>query len=114
MTDWLEFGVVGHTLAWFPLVLYAVEHLRSHTSIRHLIIFTFAMTSSLFAGYPMDFLFYFGFSLVYVLYIAYRDHKSENQPYSTLVIRVFPGFAFSLLIGSIQLFPRYSILSQIS
>ena len=49
MTDWLEFGVVGHTLAWFPLVLYSIEGLRSNNNIKYLIIFTFAMTASLFA-----------------------------------------------------------------
>lgn len=105
MADWLEFGVVGHTLAWFPLVLYAIENLRSGKSTKHLIIFTFAMTTSLFAGYPMDFLFYFIFAFLYFIYIAYVDFKIKKQPFAPFVTRILPCFAFSLLIGGIQLFP---------
>lgn len=105
MTDWLEFGVVGHTLAWFPLVLYAIENLRSSKSVKQFIVFTFAMTASLFAGYPMDFLFYFSFAFLYFIYIAYVDYKTKKQSCMTLVTHVLPCFAFSLLIGSIQLFP---------
>ena len=105
MADWLEFGVVGHTLAWFPLVLYAIENLRSNKSTKHFVIFTFAMAASLFAGYPMDFVFYFSFAFLYFVYIAYVDYKTKKQSFITLVTRALPCFAFSLLIGSIQLFP---------
>ncbi len=105
MADWLEFGVVGHTLAWFPLILYALEGLRSNGHIKHLLIFTFAMSASLLAGYPMDFLFYFGFAFLYWIYIAYVDSKTKEQPFIALVTRALPCFAFSLLIGGIQLFP---------
>jgi hypothetical protein len=105
MTDWLEFGVVGHTLAWFPLILYALENLRSNINIKQLIILTFAISASLFAGYPMDFLFYFSFALLYWIYIAYVDSKTKKLPFISLVARALPCFVFSLLIGSIQLFP---------
>ncbi|MCX6791890.1 MAG: YfhO family protein [Candidatus Gottesmanbacteria bacterium] len=105
MTDWLEFGVVGHTLAWFPLMLYALENLRSNVKIKHIIVLTLAISASLFAGYPMDFLFYFSFAILYWIYIAYVDSKTKKLPYSSIVIRALPCFAFSLLIGSIQLFP---------
>ncbi len=105
MADWLEFGVVGHTLAWFPLILYAIENLRSSKSAKHLIILVFALTASLFAGYPMDFLFYFSFAFLYFVYVAYLDSKTKKQPFIVLVSRALPCFVFSLLIGSIQLFP---------
>lgn len=105
MADWLEFGVVGHTLAWFPLALYAIEHLRTGHSTKHSLILTFALTASLFAGYPMDFIFYFSFVLLYLVYIAFIDSKIKKQPFTLPFTRVAPCVAFSLLIGSIQLFP---------
>jgi hypothetical protein len=105
MTDWLEFGVIGHTLAWFPLILYAIENLRSNNNTKQRILLTFAIAASLFAGYPMDFIFYFSFAFLYLLYIAYIDSKTKRLPFISFVTRALPCFVFSLLIGSIQLFP---------
>lgn len=108
MTDWLEFGVVGHTLAWFPLILYSIENLRSGKNAKQLIILTFAISASLFAGYPMDFLFYFSFAFLYWIYIAYVDSKTKKLPFIPFVSRTLPCFAFSILIGGIQLFPAFA------
>jgi hypothetical protein len=105
MTDWLEFGVVGHTLAWFPLMLYALENLRSGKTIKQLIILTCAISASLFAGYPMDFVFYFGFTFVYWIYLSFIDSKTKKLPFVSIVSRALPCFIFALLIGGIQLFP---------
>ena len=104
MTDWLNSESWGIHLPGFHL--YCMQlNIYDLTQAYDILLFYVCNDLVVVRRIPDGFSVLFRFSLVYVLYIAYRDHKSENQPYSTLVIRVFPGFAFSLLIGSIQLFP---------
>lgn len=104
MTEWMEYGVVGHALAWFPLTLYSIESLREKKKRRYVILFALSITMSLLAGWPIDFIYYVGFITLYWIYVTKIDTHSL-QDFIRLSVKRAALTSISLLIGGIQLLP---------
>jgi len=110
MTVWLEFGVVGHTLMWFPLMLFAVENLKTKHNIGNLSLFVFSTLLSLLSGYPMDFIYYLGFISIYWIFLTLTDHKNIHRLSIFRYFYIFIVTAIPILMGSIQLLPAIANL----
>lgn len=52
MSVWLEYNTVGHVILWLPLLLLAVEKLRTSQSLAWLSAIAFVTSVSLLAGHP--------------------------------------------------------------
>lgn len=71
---WLEWGNIGNTALWLPLVLLCIEKLIIHDKSQEMkkivlwnVLFIFALVNSLFAGHLQTFFYLFIVSFLYIL-----------------------------------------------
>lgn len=121
MTVWLEFNTVGQTILWLPLILYSMENILQHkfTTIRKTLVnkwsllLIFSLTSSLFAGHPLDFAAVYLFSFIYGTFrfiILILRTAGEFKLKSFIIHNSL--FIIPLIIGSIQLLPTIELLAR--
>lgn len=99
MAVWLEYNTIGHVILWLPLILLAIENMRSKTSIFWSLILVFSIVSSLFAGHPQLFSYIFVFTLIYILA---NNIKNQKNLWGLIIL--------SLGIGSVQLIPGLELI----
>ena len=105
MMVWMEYGNVGHSIIWLPLVLLLVEKLIKKKTVVAFLLFVFSLTSSILAGYIQTSIYLFIFSLIYMLF---RLHQ-EKKPVIREVINLIPLFILPVLLSSIQLIPTIEL-----
>lgn len=96
---WIEFNTVWHTILWLPLMLWCIEK-------RKTVPLAFSVFASATAGHPQDFLYVFGFSLVYAIARVFRGHHFATSGGEG---RVFGGFFAGLGMASAQLLPTIEL-----
>ena len=89
MTVWMEYGNVGHTFLWLPLVLFFTERLSKNLSIKTAIFLIASLTASFLAGYIQGY-FYIVLTLIFYFFIKSRYLK-------TFTLKKFLLFLFILL-----------------
>ena len=72
MAVWMEYGNIGHTLLYLPLVLLAVEKLLREYKVRYALLFLGSLLCSFFAGYIQG---YFYITAIVVAYYLIRREK---------------------------------------
>lgn len=79
MISWLEWGNIGHTILWFPLILYSINKFTNITEIlkkenslnqiflkyRYHALIILSLTFSFFAGHLQSFVYLYIFSIIY-------------------------------------------------
>lgn len=105
-TAWLEWGNIGHTLLWLPLIIFCLENLfeNQKNKIKYSLILLFALISQFLAGHLQVSIYLTVFSLVYFLFSALSKNKIKE---SSGIIFVF--FCF-ILITSIQWLPTLELI----
>ena len=111
MTRWLEYNSVGHTILWLPMALYAIESATSIGAIRSFILFIIASTSSLFAGWPLDFIYSFLMILFYIIFSPFL-HCANKKDVHALRVRFLLLMFFTLGVGAVQLLPGIELISK--
>ncbi|MBU1327470.1 YfhO family protein [Patescibacteria group bacterium] len=111
MTRWLEFNNVGHAMLWLPMAIYAIESATSVSTSRFFILFVIALTSSLFAGLPLDFFYSFLVVLFYIIFSPFLHCKNKHD-IRALRMRFFTLTFITLLVGAIQLLPGLELLAK--
>jgi len=104
----LEFGVSGHTILWFPLILYCIDKYVYVEKRRYLWVLTILFLLSFFSGYIQGFIY---LSLISVLYFFWRlrENKSERNNIKLLSF-VFVLISF-VLLALPQIVPFVKLLS---
>lgn len=118
MNVWLEFNTVGHAILWLPLILYSIENILQHkfTTIRKTLVnkwsllLIFSLTSSLFAGHPLDFAAVYLFSIIYSTFRFIILRTAREFKLKSFIIHN-SLFIIPLIIGSIQLLPTIELLA---
>lgn len=109
MISWMEWGVVGHTYIWMPLLLLAVDKGFLAQNIKWKAIFILALISSFFAGHLQTFFYSF---FVVVIYFSLKVSLIKKR------LKIVGSFIFDLLIfiaiSSFQWYPtlHYILLSN--
>ena len=96
---WMEFNTVWHTILWLPLILWCVEK-------RKTMLLAFAVFASATAGHPQDFLYVFGFSVVYAVARIFVRHPLARQEDA---LRVVLGFLGGLGLAAFQILPTIEL-----
>jgi hypothetical protein len=65
MAVWLEYNTVGHVILWLPLILLAIEHIRSKPKPVWLMILASAHVCAILAGHPQVYAYELFFSGIY-------------------------------------------------
>lgn len=93
---WLEYGIVGHSGLWLPLVLLAIDKILERFSFFWLGVGSLAIGFSVLAGYPQLSFFILLISFFYTLF-----KTQKIKPFFS----VFSFLLLGILVSSIQLLP---------
>lgn len=103
----LEWNIVGHTAAWLPLILLAVDKLVEQFKKRWFFLFVFSLALSVLAGYLQATIYIYLLSFSYILFRLWEGKKLG----SVKLLRVFTfGFILSFLLVSFQVLPLLELL----
>lgn len=93
MVVWMEYGNIGHTLLWLPLLLFLVEKIIKKFDYKTLLFFILILWTSILGGYIQG---YFYASVFVFLYFIYKS-KIEKK----LILKKFIIFSFVLILPAV-------------
>ncbi len=108
ITVWGEYGNIGHSLVYLPLVLFSIEKLLQNPKWYWYCLLIFSFVLSVFAGYIQLTMYIYLISSVYLLCKFFSSKKRPRKIY----ILILGCFVASLLLSAIQLFPLYESVQQ--
>lgn len=111
LTVWLEYNTIGHVILWFPLLLLAVEYLLEKRNLLWSLVFTFSLSSSLFAGHPQIFIYILMFLFIYFFY-RIKIYKYNKNLEKKSIFLIFALVIISLGIGAIQIIPGLELINN--
>ena len=109
---WMEFNTVWHTVLWLPLLLYIFEKgIKYKTlSARQIILFIFALFSSITAGHPQDFINVFLFFLIYAFVRLLSNIEMSNKEKRSFVLsQLLIPIVIPFLLAAPQIFPTINL-----
>ncbi|MDP2649423.1 MAG: YfhO family protein [bacterium] len=98
---WMEYGNIGHTIVWLPLILYLILKLVKERSLLFYLLTIASLTLSILAGYIQLAFYIFIFSFIFLLFILYASKERSLK----LILYFIPVFILPVLISAIQLAP---------
>lgn len=96
---WLEYNTIGHVILWLPLMLLAIEHLRTGVSTRWLAVLAGTHAMALTAGHPQ----LFAYESAYVILYAACRVRRATLGYITGSALLGIGIAGIQLIPGLEL-----------
>lgn len=107
MASFFEYGIVGHTILWLPLLLYGVEKISSKKPLVGFMLIVLGVTCSLLAGHLQLFFLSLGLFWGYVFLKAFF-YRKDKIPISPIFVSVLTLGFWSFLISQIFELIRYS------
>lgn len=108
MVVWMEYGNVGHTFLWLPLILLTIEKFIKKQNILHMIYFSLICAISFLAGYIQG---YFYIILVGSVYFFGRSVLLKKVSSRSIVLFLM-GVVISLLLSAVQLIPTIELFTN--
>ena len=105
---WLEWGTMGSTFLWLPLVLFFFLRLVKKSSLGNFFGAGFALGMSSLAGHFQILLYVWGMSFVFGFFVNFFSKIS----WSRKVLNVFVPFFLALIIGFVQIYPSLKASSS--
>ena len=103
---WLEYGIIGHTGLWFPLILLAVYRINEKVNLEWFMLGALSVGFSFLAGYPQISIYLLIAAFCYALSL---NLKKRNFLSIALVIGFF---LLGILISSVQLIPGWELINN--
>lgn len=109
MSTWFEWGVVGHSALWLPLILFGITKYFKHNSSKFLVLSSIGLACSIFAGHIQTTTYVGITSLSYYIFCAF---SKENNFAKRLKTFILGGWFILLAIGisCIQILPSLELL----
>lgn len=110
MVVWMEYGNVGHTFLWLPLILLILEEFIKKQRLIYVICLTIFLSIAFLAGYIQG---YFYIVLVAAVYFFGRSvllKKLSKRPIALFLI----GLVLPILLSAFQLFPTIELFKYSS
>lgn len=109
-TVWMEFNTVWHTILWVPFILYLIEkRFAAPFKKRDIILFVFAIFSSMTAGHPQDFINCMILVVIYSAARIYTNKTINGNTKKTISLQLIGLGVLTFLIGSVQLLPTIQL-----
>lgn len=77
--SWIEWGNIGHTALWLPLVLLSIDKAFESKKIIWFSLLSLALTCAFFAGHLQTFFYLFVLSFFYFLYRWFKSGKKDRR-----------------------------------
>lgn len=104
---WIEYGNIGHSILWLPLLMFLSLKNIKKPSVPISILIIFSITFSILAGYLQTTFYLYVFLFAFVLFKIITQYR--DKLFSRLIIFV-PIFILPLLLSSIQLLPTIELI----
>jgi hypothetical protein len=107
---WLEWGNIGHTALWLPLILLSIDKSITFSQkklSKWIIIFLFSLTSSLFAGHLQTFIYLLIFTSIYLFFRIQTNFKKKKLKIYLLFLLLF--FIF-IALTAVQWIPTLEFI----
>lgn len=105
MVVWIQYGNIGHTLLWLPLILFLIKRFNDRVTALNFLAIVSILTLSFLGGYIQG-LFY-----VYVVSFLYFAYLSKLKNLKKLFL-LLASFAFPISLGAFQLLPTLELFVQ--
>lgn len=108
---WMEWGIIGHTALWLPLILLSIDKMTiaKGSKLLWLVIYLVAVTSSFLAGHLQTFFYLYVISFIYFIARLYSVKKRLRPLFLFMLLNVlflilsipqwYPAFQFIALSG---------------
>lgn len=104
---WMEYGNIGHSILWLPLLMWLCLKNLQKTSVVYSFILILALTFSILAGYIQTTFYLFISLFAFVVFaLAVRNRKR----WFTKLLIFIPIFILPILLSAIQLLPMVELL----
>ncbi len=107
ITVWAWYGNLGHALSFLPLVFYLIEKIFRNPKWYLFPILILALVLSIFAGYIQYVMYIYLLSFAYILSRYLTQEKKKIKVLIPLIL----CFIVAGLIGAVQLFPVFELVS---
>lgn len=108
MTVWIEYGNIGHTLLWLPLVLFFADRIVEKVNYKDFLGLIISLVLSILAGYIQGAFYVFILTFVYFFGKTYLSKKI-----STLKSLLFiAGLIFPIFLSLFQLLPTLELFNN--
>jgi uncharacterized membrane protein YfhO len=109
---WMEWGTIGHTLLWLPLILLSIEKLTKKITFAWSGILLGSLISSFFAGHLQTFFYVGVFSFIYFLAKIFFSQKKETRHFLGKKILLFLFISIIFIAAtSLQWLPTFQFIS---
>ena len=107
MTVWVEYGNIGSTILWLPLVLLFVKRLHEKSTSLNFLILTVIFSISILAGYIQGVFYIYAISFLYFLFLLIfkKDKKIKYKKPALFLLSLF----FPLLLTFFQIYPTLNL-----
>ena len=106
LTVWGWYGNLGHTIAYLPLVFFAIEKVLQKEKLRWYVLLITAISLSILAGY-IQFVMYI--YIVCMAYIIARYFASDRKNFKVYLFLVL-SFGVAILVTAVQIFPLVELV----
>lgn len=110
MTVWIEYGNIGHTLLWLPLVLFFTDRFTEKVSYLNFLGLVFSLFLSILAGYIQGAFYIYITALIYFFGKSHFDKKISKIKSSIFLA----GLIFPVLLSLFQLLPTVELFANSS
>ena len=100
--NWIEIGIVGYSILWLPLILYAIQKVIETPKTRFLILLILSSAAAIFAGHIQTTVFIFAVGVSYYFAKHAFTKKRNNKKIAGIFIT---WFLLTFLITAIQTIP---------
>ncbi len=104
--SWLEWGTIGHTALWAPLMLLSVDRFLTSRRLYWLVILVFSLACALLAGHLQTFIYIFLTLCGYIIYQAICHKKI------TSIFPVFLSIILFIFITAVLWIPQLQFVLQ--
>ncbi len=108
MVVWIEYGNIGQTLLWLPLILYLSDMLLEKITYKTFTFFVFTSVVSILAGYIQGVFYIYGISLFYFLLKGFLEKKLSYQK----ILIFLGGIILSVMLSLFQVLPTLELFSH--
>src|SRR3989344_6549455 len=102
MTVWMEYGNIGHSIVWLPLLMFLSLRFIRKPSFTTSLFMIGGLTFSLLAGYIQTSFYVFAFLLLFMIFSTFSLERGKRF---SVFLKILPVFLIPVLLSSVQLLP---------
>jgi uncharacterized membrane protein YfhO len=109
MVVWIEYGNIGSTFLWLPLILLLTKYLAQKIQLKIMLVLVLSLTIAILAGYIQGVFYIYALCFFYYLYLVLMQKKFK-QFRSHILFLVSLGIP--LLLSSFQILPTLQLFAE--